>query len=391
MKSNYKSLGDYIQEVNERNSDLAITNLIGVSMEKTFISSVANIVGTDMSVYKILRKGQLACKLMSVGRDEKLPVDLYKKNEPAIVSSAYYVFEPKDKNIVLPEYILMWLCRPENDRYIGYISGGDVRGGISWETFCDTPIKVPTIEKQHEIVEEYNSIVNRIKLNEKFCSKLDETIQTIYKKWFVDEVNSKTEIKTLNDLCSLITDGKHGDCEDQNNSGYYFLSAKDLRNNTLIFENSRQITKKDFEETHRRTNLKPGDICMINTGATIGRMSIAPDKSTTISSTFQKSVAILKPKNNVVKTYYLFCLLKNKIKEITELASGTSQANLLLGDLKQFKIQYPDYKNIVEFDNKIESFFKAQYLKTEENLILHQMKDLVLAKMSKVKSEKKII
>jgi type I restriction enzyme S subunit len=319
MKSNYKPLGEYIRELDNRNSDLSITKLIGVSMEKTFISSVANVVGTDMSVYKILNKGQFACKLMSVGRDEKLPVDLYKANEPAIVSSAYYVFESINENILLPEYLFMWLCRSENDRYIGYISGGDVRGGISWETFCEIPIKVPSINKQKEIVKEYNVIINRVALNNQLIQKLEDAAQAIYKQSFIDESNNDWEFKTLNDLCSLITDGKHGDCDDENNSGYYFLSAKDIRNSTLIFEGARQITKKDFAETHRRTDLKPGDILMINTGATIGRMSIAPDKISTLNSTFQKSVAILKPKNDVAKTYYLFCLLKNKIKEITDL------------------------------------------------------------------------
>ncbi|MBK7959268.1 MAG: restriction endonuclease subunit S [Bacteroidetes bacterium] len=122
---------------------------------------------------------------MSVGRDEKLPVDLYREQEPSIVSSAYYVFEPKDKEELLPEYLMMWLCRPENDRYIGFISGGDVRGGISWETFCSLPIKVPSISKQREIVKEYNVIQNRIALNQELIQKLEETAQAIYREWFV--------------------------------------------------------------------------------------------------------------------------------------------------------------------------------------------------------------
>ena len=85
MRLSYNPLGKYIQEINVRNSDLAIKNLLGVSMEKTFIPSVANLNGVDLSVYKILKKDQLACKLMSVGRDEKLPVDLYKDENPSIV------------------------------------------------------------------------------------------------------------------------------------------------------------------------------------------------------------------------------------------------------------------------------------------------------------------
>lgn len=186
MPSNYKRLGDFIREVNIRNTDLKIKKLIGVSIEKKFINSVANIVGTDMSVYKIINKNQLACKLMSVGRDEKLPVDLYANDDPAIISSAYYVFESISNKILLPEYLKMWLFRSETDRYVAYVSGGDVRGGISWDTFCDMPIVIPHIDKQSEIVREYNIIQNRIKLNNQLITKLEETAQAIYKQWFVD-------------------------------------------------------------------------------------------------------------------------------------------------------------------------------------------------------------
>jgi type I restriction enzyme S subunit len=208
MKSNYSELGKYIREVNERNSDLSITNLLGVSMEKTFIQSVANLNGVDMSVYKVLKNEQLACKLMSVGRDEKLPVDLYREQEPSIVSSAYYVFEPKDKEELLPEFLMMWLCRPENDRYIGFISGGDVRGGISWETFCSLPIKVPSINKQIEIVKEYNVIQNRIALNQQLIQKLEETAQAIYRQWFVEGIDLENlpegwKIGKLSDLIEI--------------------------------------------------------------------------------------------------------------------------------------------------------------------------------------------
>lgn len=186
MRSNYNKLWEYIREVNIRNKDLNINNLIWVSMEKRFISSVANMVDVDISVYKIIEKWQFACKLMSVWRDEKLPVDLYRSDKKAIVSSAYYVFEIIDKNILLDDYLLMWLSRPENDRYIGYISGWDVRWWISWETFCDIPIKVPDITKQQEIIDEYNTIKDRITLNNSLIEKLEETAQAVYREWFVD-------------------------------------------------------------------------------------------------------------------------------------------------------------------------------------------------------------
>ena len=386
MKSNYKKLGKYIQPVVGRNSELGDLPLMGLSITKKFIPSIANTIGTDMSTYRIIEKNQFAYGPVTSRNGDKITIALFRDYEKALISQAYTPFEVKNTNELDPEYLMMWFRRPEFDRYARFMSHGSAREIFDWDEMCNTLLPVPHIDKQREIVKEYNTIVNLIKLNEQFCQKLEETAQTIYTQWFVNELNDNWEVKTLNDLCSLITDGKHGDCEDEIASGYYFLSAKDLRNNTLIFDGARQITKKDFEETHKRTNLKPGDICMVNTGATIGRMSIAPNKPCTLNSTFQKSVAILKPRNEVTKGYYLYCLLSNNIKEITELGSGTSQPNLLLGDLKKYSVKYPDYNRIVRFESKITPVFQTRNLKVEENICLNQMKELLLSKLTTIEN-----
>ena len=386
MKSNYKKIGEHIQLVDERNDGLKVKQLLGLSISKQFIPSVANIIGTDMENYKIIRKNQFACSTMQVRRDKKMPVALLQEVDEAIISQAYPIFEVKDGTELLPEYLMMWFTRSEFDREACFNAVGGVRGSLEWEDFCEMQLPIPHPDKQKEIVKEYNVIQNRIALNQQLIQKLEETAQAIYKQWFVDEENGDCIEKTLNDLCSLITDGKHGDCEDEFNSGYYFLSAKDLRENTLIFEGARQITKKDFDETHRRTNLKPGDICMVNTGATIGRMSIAPNKDLTLKSTFQKSVAIIKPRINLTTSCYLYCLLNNHIKEITELGSGTSQPNLLIGDLKKYPIQYPGYEKILQFENKISPVFKMQYLKTTQNRHLNKFRELLLSKLTTIEN-----
>jgi restriction endonuclease S subunit len=157
------------------------------------------------------------------------------------------------------------------------------------------------LQNAKELFESYLQGVfeNKGKMSELGLGRLkDERIIDDNKKEILQSSNPKNhnsdkgegwEEKTLGEVCSLITDGKHGDCENEENSGYYFLSAKDLRNGTLLFENARQITKSGFEETHRRTNLKPGDICMVNTGATIGRISFAPNDNRTYKATFQKT------------------------------------------------------------------------------------------------------
>jgi type I restriction enzyme S subunit len=385
MPSNYKRLGDYIHKVENRNRDLKVSKLVGLSMTKEFRVSTSNIVGTDMSVYKVVNKWQFSCDFMSVIRVHKFPVVLKTDDDPVLVSPAYTVFEVNDENELNPEYLMMWFRRSEFDRYADFKCDSAIRGGFDWDALCDCMLPIPSIEKQQEIVLEYNTIQNRIALNNQLISKLEETAQAIYKQWFVDFDNDKLEIKNLGDLCSLITDGKHGDCKDEINSGYYFVSVKDLSNGEIIYDKARQITKNDFEETHRRTDLKPGDILLTNAG-TIGRMAIVKDLQETNRTTFQKSVAILKPKSGMSKTHYLYLLLKYHLNEIIELAGGSTQSNLLLGDLRNFEIKYPGFDFVTKIEGKVKPIFEMISSKGLEIQKLEELKDLLLAKMTRVKN-----
>lgn len=186
MKSNYKRIGDCIQLVDERNINLDVKTLLGLSISKEYIPSVANIIGTDMSNYRIIRKNQFACSTMQVRRDRKMPIALLEKYDEAIISAAYPVFQVADIEVVLPEYLMMWFRRSEFDREACFYAIGGVRGSIEWEDFCNMQLPVPSIAKQKEIVKEYNVLVDRIKLNKQLIQKLEETAQAIYKQWFID-------------------------------------------------------------------------------------------------------------------------------------------------------------------------------------------------------------
>jgi len=186
MKSNYNPIGDYIHEVKVKNIDLKAKELLGININKFFMRSVANVVGTDLSRYKVVQKNQFACNRMHVGRDYRIPVSLSQLDEPFMVSPAYDVFEITDTNVLDPEYLMMWFSRREFDRNAWFYTDADVRGGLAWKAFKDMQLPIPSIEKQREIVAEYNTIQNRIKLNNQLIQKLEESVQAIYKAWFVD-------------------------------------------------------------------------------------------------------------------------------------------------------------------------------------------------------------
>ena len=185
MRSNYKPIGDFIELVDKRNGELKNLPLVGVTVNKKFIPSVANTVGSNMKNYKLITKNQFACSLMQVRRDGKIPVALM-EDEEAIISQAYPVFEIININELLPQYLMMWMSRSEFDREACFYAVGGVRGSLEWEDFCAMKLPVPSIEKQREIVKEYKTITDRIKLNEQLNRKLEETAQAIYKEWFVD-------------------------------------------------------------------------------------------------------------------------------------------------------------------------------------------------------------
>ena len=185
-----KRLGDYIREVDVRNRDLEVANLVGLTIDKSFIPSVANVIGTDLSKYKIIRKNQFACSLMQVSRDEKIPIAMLEEKE-AIMSPAYPMFEVADTTKLLPEYLMMWFSRKEFDREASFYAVGGVRGSLTWEDFCNLKIPIPSIEQQQKIVSEYEAVTRRIRLNEQIIAKLEETAQALYHKMFVDGINKE--------------------------------------------------------------------------------------------------------------------------------------------------------------------------------------------------------
>lgn len=165
-------IGDLVKWVDKRNKNLVSTNLLGINIDKFFMPSVANIIGTDLSSYKVISKNQFACNPMHVGRDEKMPIALYCEDMESIVSPAYFVFEVDKTDVVLPEYMMLWFRRSEFDRESWFHTDGSVRGGILWEEICDMMMPIPTIDEQQVIVDSYNDIERRITLKRKINDNL---------------------------------------------------------------------------------------------------------------------------------------------------------------------------------------------------------------------------
>ena len=175
--------------------------------------------------------------------------------------------------------------------------------------------------------------------------------------------------RTLQELCLNITDGKHGDCENEENSGYYFISCKDIFDGQINYKNARQITKADYEETHKRTMLEVDDILLTNSG-TIGRMAFVTDREATTKTTFQKSVAIIKPDKQKVLPRYLYYQLQNCVPQFINSSNGSAQKNLLLSTMRTFQIEIEENR---EKQEKI-----ADTLSAYDDLIENNQKQIKL-------------
>ena len=182
----YKSIDELVERIDERNSDGKISTLIGVSIDKCFINSVANINGTDLTKYKIIRRDDFAVSLMQVSRDSKIPIARVKDYDQAIMSPAYPIFRVRDTSVILPEYLEMWFMRPEFDREAAFIAVGGVRGSMPWEEFAKMRLPVPSLEKQHQIVRAYQIVADRIAIKRRINDNLLATAQAVYKAWFVE-------------------------------------------------------------------------------------------------------------------------------------------------------------------------------------------------------------
>ena len=209
MKSNYEPLGKHIQLVDYRNSEEVTSTVLGISIDKEFMPSVANVIGTDLSRYKLISKGLFACNPMHVGRDERLPIALYEKANPAIVSPAYFMFEIIDHDILNEEYLMMWFRRPEFDRECWFMTDGSVRGGITWDDLCRIKLPVPSYARQCEIVESYRTITDRIALKRAENDNLEATAMAIFRAHFVTfekyggKIPATWEKATIGDVVSV--------------------------------------------------------------------------------------------------------------------------------------------------------------------------------------------
>lgn len=409
MKSNYKPIGNYIRLVDERNKGLKHTNLLGVSISKKFIPSVANIIGTDMENYKIIRKNQFACSTMQVRRDKKMPVALYLENVPSIISQAYPIFEIVNIEELLPEYLMMWFTRSEFDREACFNAVGGVRGSLEWEDFCNMRLPIQSIEKQKEIVKEYHILVDRIDLNNQLIAKLEETAQAIYKQWFVD-----FEFPDANGLPYKSSGGKMGESEfgeipeEWNNGtiqnlatqsmGFAFNGEEYSYLEGITVLRGENVTEKRLRwDTLKKWNnpidnriekclLQENDIVIGMDGSKVGKNWSIISKYD-LPLLLAQRVSCLRAKDSISQLYIYYSMsVLEFYKYVSQVQTGTSVPHISGQQIFEFPILIPSYNVLDKFNSIAKELMNNQIIYKRLNFDLEMLLNLLLSKLSTIEN-----
>ena len=383
MKSNYNALGNYIRLVDTRNTDLVTEQVLGISIDKYFMPSVANVIGTDLSKYKLITKDKFACNPMHVGRDERLPVALYTEDEPAIVSPAYFMFEIIDNSILNEDYLMMWFRRPEFDRLCWLRTDGSVRGGITWDDICRMKVPVPRLDEQIEIVQSYQAITDRIALKKQINDNLEATALTIYKSFFVDfepfDFSQPDDWKevTVDDIATEVICGKTPPTSDSANYGSSvpFITIPDMHGSVYTTSTERFLSDKGVATQANKT-LPENSIC-VSCIASVGLVCLTAEPS----QTNQQINSIICKKD--ISPFYVYIKMTTLTEYLKQLgAGGSTTLNVNKTLFGQIPILLPDERTMTAFHEKVKPLFAAIRANQYEMQHLETMKSLLLTRIS---------
>ena len=374
MKEGYRLLGDFIRQVDVRNTDGKEENLLGVSVQKMFIPSIANTVGTDFTKYKVVKRGQFTYIPDTSRRGDKIGIALLTDYDEGLVSNIYTVFEVKDENELLPEYLMLWFSRPEFDRYARFKSHGSVREIMDWDEMCKVELPVPSIDKQRSIVKAYQTITERIELKQRINDNLAAQMRAYFKEYTANNASITGKLKDYSVM-------QYGYTETATTEpvGPKFLRITDIAHNYIDWNGVPYCPIS--EGNHEKYVLSEGDVVVARTGATVGYAKMVgrniPD------SVFASFLVRIRPIDDEYRYYFGLAITSSEFLDFVQTNAGGSaqpQANPPL--LGEFELSIPNKQSLPEFNTKISSFLGVIESNETEISKLHEVKDTMVKMLS---------
>ncbi len=378
----FEPLGKFVRLIDERNKNLISESVLGINIDKFFMPSVANVIGTDLENYKVLRKGRFACNPMHVGRDGRLPVSLYTEDLPAIVSPAYFLFEVVDETVIEPEYLMLCFRHPNFDRMCWFRTDASVRGGITWEDVCALNIPVPPIQQQKEMVKNYNAVVNRIDLLNRIDKNIKDQMACVFQELFESEESASWEKRKLGDFLSLER-GLSYKGEYLAETGTPMINLGNILPNSTYRSEKIKYYQGDYAERHI---VKPGDVLMANTDLTpalevIGSAILVPDfyNQTVICS---HHVSIVR--NCKISKYYILGLFNRPAfrERVKGFATGTTVSAIPTETVLNFEVNVPPKSIIDKYEKIVLPMYAYKDIVQQEINCLMSLKGKVMERVS---------
>jgi len=374
MKSIYKKLGKYIEPINQLNDGMEVKELLGINNNKYFQESHTNTIGIDLTRYRIVRKGQFAYNRATTRNGDKISISLRQGND-CIVSPSYRIFRSKDENVLNSEYLMMWFRRPEFDRYARFKSHGSAHEFFEWEQMTEVELPVPSIDKQREIVKEYNTIQNRINLNNQLIQKLEETAQTIYRQWFVefegDELTFLKEYIETNPKLEL----KKGQLAS-------YVEMADLSETSMCINGKIERTYQGGSRFQNEDTLLARITPCLENGKTAFVNNLRQNEIAAGSTEF----IVMRAKTNV-SPFWVYCLAKDegfRAYAISSMIGSSGRQRVHEKYLEEYKLPKIDQNKMIDFHKSSKPIFDTVKLKSLENQKLSELKELLLSKLATV-------
>ena len=373
MKEGYKALGEFIRQIDIRNTEGKEDNLLGVSVQKQFIPSIANTVGTDFTKYKVVKKGQFTYIPDTSRRGDKIAIALLQDYEEGLVSNVYTVFEVIDEEKLLPEYLMLWFSRPEFDRYARFKSHGSVREIMDWDEMCKVELPVPSIEKQRSIVKAYKAITDRIELKRRINDNLINTTDTIFFKVFLE--NKPTATISFTDIVQLMGGGTPKTDEDSFwNGNILFFTPKDISRSPFCISTEKHLTNEGLNNCSSR--LYPPYTTFVTCRGTVGNLALAG-----VPMAMNQSCYALKGKNDF-PALFVFSFTRYVIATMKKKASGAVFSALVTRDFEMEKVFEPNFEDAILFEKRVEPLFAQILANTNEIQQLLDLQNALLTQLS---------
>jgi restriction endonuclease S subunit len=395
MKEGYGLLGDFIRQVDVRNTDGKEENLLGVSVQKMFIPSIANTVGTDFTKYKVVKRGQFTYIPDTSRRGDKIGIALLTDYDEGLVSNIYTVFEVKDENELLPEYLMLWFSRPEFDRYARFKSHGSVREIMDWDEMCKVELPVPSIEKQRSIVKAYNTITDRIELKRKINDNLEATIQAAFDKAFHDAGVSlpETIIKqnkvpqgwtdaTVGDFASVQTGpfGSQLHNEDYVESGTPIITVEHMDGKYIAHRNLPLVSQNDVDRL-RKYDLHTGDIVFSRVGSVDRAVMVSQHEDGWL---FSGRCLRVRPYDPNTGSYFLWWFNQPVIRQlVTASAVGATMPSINTSILNSIRIVFPQKDIVTQFCKMADGLIEIIATNLEEIRKLNDAREYIQLSLSR--------